>query len=539
MRSDIVFDDASGRATVIDLPPTLAVVLPICRAIGLSETVETFCPMKPGKHLRNGPVTEFTVLSILQEPRRPPLYKMNQWAEQYGLELLYGHGPASFNDDRIGRTLDAIDAKRDEIEKAIVSTVMRVYDINPEAIHWDLMHLRFSDGKQETDLVCPGYGHGAIHERQVQFSAHMDSASGLPLHHELFPGRKHQAPLAKGLLDTLQGRLDGPLIVVADRASIGYDNIVNYQAKGTRFLSPLQVSDPQMREQLAATPAEKFEQLRYRSMHDKEPVNSCYATTVLLNPSKTALAKAAKEKTEKPPAIQVQALFVLNTDRQSDDCRKRNKLLRKRLERMAKIDHYITNESRSYRSYRDARKRIEAAIPKSLKGILCYELSEHQGKLSFRYWVDRKALRRARRADGRHILLHSLQDTHTPDQIFELYRNQAALESQFRSLNHELEINPCWLQKESRIRALTLLYFIALIVYSILGLLARKEKLATEHYYRMTPREMLQRCHALRLIRLKLPRQPAQYWLDMPPKQRDIRRALRLPPIMQWLQLPP
>lgn len=527
---------------MIDLPPTAALVLPICRSLGLIETVDQFCPVKKGKHLRHGQVAEFVVLSILQVPQRPPLCKMHVWAEEYGLSYLYGHSAQSFNDDRIGRGLDMIAEHLDEIEEAIVTKAMLVADVRPQAIHWDHKHVAFSEGKHASDLICRGYGDGQVHERQIQMSAHIDSVTGLPLHHQVLAGNTAQAPLAKAMLQTLQERFGrDDLIIVADRAGLDYDNVVTYQSRQAHFTGPVRVIAPQMREQLASTPLEQFEVLRYLSMHQKTQVNYYCATKVALNPSKKAVAaaKEAGQQADEPKPVDVDALLIFNVDRQLDDAAKRRKAIRKTCKRCQQIKDHIEAGVNNYRNHDFALKQVKAAVPKQLKDFVHCELSQQQGRLSLRYWIDRKAWRQARRADGRYILLHSLGDLYSPDEIFELYRRQGALESQFRSLSSDLEINPLWLQKEGRIKALVLLYFLAMIIFAMLGLLSRRARLATEFYHTMTPREMLHRCHALRVIRTQQHGQPPAYHVDIPDRQREILRALDLPNPAKWLRAPP
>lgn len=540
MRTHIASDH--GQFTVIDLPPTAALVLPICRAIGLTESVDQFCPMKQGKHLRHGQVAEFVVLSILQVPQRPPLCQMHVWAEDYGLSYIYGHSAQSFNDDRIGRGLDAIAGHLDEIEEAIVTKAALVAGVRPQAVHWDLMHVAFSAGKAPSDLVCKGYGDGTVHERQVQMSAHMDSGTGLPLHHQVLPGNTHQAPLAAAMLQTLQqrwGRDD--LIIVADRAGLDYDNIVTYRSRHAHFTGPVAVIAPAMREQLASAPREQFQVLRYLSMHQTTPVNYYYATRVTLNPSKKALAAAKKAgpEADRPQPLEVDALFIFNVDRQLDDAAKRRKAIRKAARRCQQIKEHLEAGVHNYRNHDFARRQVQAAVPQQLQDLVRCELSEQQGRLSLRYWIDRPAWRQARRADGRYILAHSLADLHSPDETFELYRQQGALERQFRGLNSDLEIHPLWLQKEARIKALVLLYFLAMIIFALLGLLSRRAGLATESYHTMTPREMLHRCHALRVVKTQPRGQPPTYHVDIPERQREILSALDLPSPAKWLRAPP
>ena len=126
------------------LPPAFAVTLPVARRIGVREIVDRLCPMSRCPGLSHGSVAEFVVLHLLQSPRRQPLYRLEEWAEEFSVERIYGVEPSAFNDDRIGRALDAISESISEIETAVVSEALQRFDVDVRAIHWDLTHVTFS-----------------------------------------------------------------------------------------------------------------------------------------------------------------------------------------------------------------------------------------------------------------------------------------------------------------------------------------------------------------------------------------------------------
>ena len=68
-----------------ELPPTFALVLPVCRELGIAEIVDHFCPMRYCEHVSHGQVVEFLLMHILQEPDRKPLYKLEEWAQNHNV----------------------------------------------------------------------------------------------------------------------------------------------------------------------------------------------------------------------------------------------------------------------------------------------------------------------------------------------------------------------------------------------------------------------------------------------------------------------
>jgi hypothetical protein len=192
------------QVRVADLPPTLPIVLPMCRQLGIAAVVDRLVPMSNGHHLTHGQVAEFLVLHILQAPHRLPLYELADWAAEHSVETLYGHSADKFNDDRVGRTLDALAEHVADIETAVVTRALELHDVPIKAIHWDLTSVTFSDAKQAVELIDTGYGGGTIHRRQLQMSLHTTDVGAIPLRHQILSGKAHQAPLAAEMLTDLR-----------------------------------------------------------------------------------------------------------------------------------------------------------------------------------------------------------------------------------------------------------------------------------------------------------------------------------------------
>src|ERR1035437_5970679 len=156
------------------LPPNFGLVLPVCRDIGIARSVDDVCPMEWSGALTHGQVIEAMVLHILQSADRVPLYRVQEWAQYHSLGLLYDCPAEAFNDDRIGRALDALvppqfaTQPRDEdddtaglpadvIEEQVVRQAITSYRIPVTAVHWDLTHITFTGAYRSEELIGPGY----------------------------------------------------------------------------------------------------------------------------------------------------------------------------------------------------------------------------------------------------------------------------------------------------------------------------------------------------------------------------------------------
>jgi transposase len=474
--------------------------------------------MKEGDHLTHGEVVEFLVLHILQSPARLPLYRLDAWAAENNVHVVYERRPEEFNDDRVRRALEAVAESITDIEAAVVTRALERFHVDTRTIHWDLTHVTFSDAKQESPLVRRGYGDGQIHQRQLQLSLNVTSDGGVPVHHRSLPGNAHQAPLLPEVLQLLQQRLQrSDLIFVSDRAGISYDNICTWRQHKAHFVGPLAFMDPALIAALGAVPEEEFEALAYRSINAPEDIEYAYPTTIRLQPP------------QRKDPIAVPALFLRSPRRKRHCAEHRHKQLNKAFDRFAEIARMLNTRCYAKRTY--AQNQLSRAVPKELADIIGYELTGQDRALRLTWWLNLEPLRRAETGDGRYILVYDLPPDadHTPNAIFTLHRRQHIIERRNRNLGSELCIDPVWLQREDRILALMLVFVLALIVYTLLELCAERAGLDTEHYHKMTARAMLWEFRTARLKVVRIADLPPQRELVLSIEQLVILHRLGFP----------
>lgn len=459
----------------LDLPPSFGLVLPVCRALGLAEIVDRACPMHHCEHVSHGQVVEFVLLHVLQEPDRKPLYKLEEWAERHNVQYLYDCDACAFNDDRIGRALEALDTQIAAIETQVVTRALERYQVPVETIHWDLTNVTFTGAYQDSDLVRAGYGNGQMHEKQLNVSLHMTGHGSLPVRHETLPGNARQAPLAGPMLRELQARLQTTnLMLIPDCAGISYDNIVAYRAAGARFLGPMQLT-PAEQEFVANVPPDAFVPLKYRSQNNRDCQYSCFDTPLTLR----------RQKRDAP--LEVRALVMHSSQKHKRDAEGRQKKLDKALRRLDEIRGHLNRARYAHEHY--AREKADKAIA-DVADIVHYELTGGYKHLSLRAWLDEAALAAAGRADGRWLIVCD-DGQRTAEELFALQRQHYNIEALFRSFGHDLSVQPMWLHKDERLRGLLLVFILALMVYSLIELCSARAGLEGDYYHKMTTRQLL------------------------------------------------
>jgi len=499
-----------------DLPPTFPLILPVCRDLGIAEVVDHFCPMHHCGDVSHGQVIEFLVLHILQAPDREPLYKLEEWAGDHNVNCLYDCAPTAFNDDRVGRALEAVAQQSAAIEAAIVTRALERYHVPVEAIHWDLTNVTFTGVYEGSELIQRGYGDGQVHDKQLNVSLHTTGAHGIPVRHETLPGNARQAPLANRMPADLQRRLpQSDLLIVSDCAGISYDNIVAYQRAGAHFLGPMQLT-PAEQQFVAQVPQEAFVPLEYRSLGNPDCRYSCYDTTLTLQRQKRTLP------------LEVRALVMYSTSKHARDAGHRKKQLDKALQRLGKISGHLNKARYAHEDY--ARQQVDKAVPESLQGIVHYELSGEYKHLRLSYHVDEEALAAAGQGDGRWLIVCDERER-TAAELFALQREHYTIEARFRSFGHDLAVQPVWLHDEDRICGLMLVYILALMVYCLLELCSVRAKLEGDHYHKLTTRQLLYHFNTrgVKLLRVSARGHPASTQIVIAHELRYILSQLAFP----------
>ena len=356
----------------------------------------------------------------------------------------------------------------------------------------------------------------------MQVSLYTTSDSGLPVMHTTLSGKAHQAPLAVGQLEQLQTRLERTdLTIVSDRAGISYDNIVAYREADTHFLGALANKGGAVYEPLGAVAQGLFLPLDYQSINSPEDVNFGYVTSMQL-----------KTQAKKDP-IGVDALFIFNPRLQAKDANDRQRKLDKALKRLAFISDHLNQ--RQYKNEAFARRQVSKAVPDKLKAILQPQLTADGGQLALQIQTDHEAMAHQAATDGRWILLYDLPEPVSADDLFRLYRRQGRIEMRFRHFNSDLSVHPMWLQKDSRLKALLLIQVLALIIYALLERGSEQAGLDTEHYPKMTTREMIYRFGKVRIKQVRVAGQRPVRELVLTEEQRHILRQLHFPDPMLYV----
>jgi hypothetical protein len=199
-------------------------------------------------------------------------------SERYAVAETLAIAPAKLNDDRLGRTLDALAEHVDEVLNLIGRHAIERFGISTSELHWDLTDLRFTGSYAEQEEGFPQVKKGRTPERtivrQVKAGHWVSGDGALPLTGRSFDGN-HGDPNAvepalaqlDALRQGLAAQQPAPL-VVGDSKLLSAANVRAFQRRGLRFLCP-HPKDAPLRQRLAGVAERDFEPLSYRPQRQK------------------------------------------------------------------------------------------------------------------------------------------------------------------------------------------------------------------------------------------------------------------------------
>ena len=490
-----------------------------------------------------GTVALVLILNRLSAPR--PLYQVADWFAQTVLIYTLQVPVEKFNDDRLGRTLEAIGPHARDIWLDIVNLAWLRFDIDVRLLFYDLTAFVVHGEYKSSHLAKFGFAHNTpMGKRKIKDALEVAGDGNIPLDYAPWSGDTADTATVQTNLDCLSALLQKhglpsteTVLLVGDRANLNDELALAYDQKAPiRYLAGLEARKKEHRA-LLQYPDAYF--LR------RPPLAPGYRGL----PVKVHFEHAGQRATH-------QGLVVLSGPMRT--ARRRSRAaqfwaLRQELEGVKK-----KIGSPHYRTAACVQRRAQTCLRNSPVGkLLQVWTTQANGQVQLHWTVAGEALQREMRLDGRYLLVTN-DFRLTPVQMLALYRQKDGVEKRFGICKKDLKVSPIYLHKDARIAGMLLIHMLALLTYSLLerqlrqagvhltlrSLIARLENLSSTETYcwdssvtqRLTPVDEEQRLLLLVLAgilkELRWPRlRPA---LPAPPAQ----GALPGSSSGNWLTLP-
>jgi transposase len=425
---------------------------------------------------------------------REPLYGIGEWAAGYAPDLL-GLTPEQLegmNDDGVGRALDWLfRSEQPTFVLAVVRHTVREFAVTLEQLHNDsttiTFHGNYADAAEEgarsgqTTLAIT-WGHNKDHRpdlKQLLYILTVSNDGGVPVHFRVESGntvddQTHQETWE--LLCELAGRRD--FLYVADCKLATAENMAYLHQRGGRFITVL----PKTRgEDHAFRQMLRQGQVSWRTIHEKtdedEPEKILDRFSVAPAPAISAEGYRlvwyhSTRKAEVDAAAR--AGRIQRATRQLDALRQRMTSPRTRYRQRTKVAEAVEEVLHAC----DVGDWVRVEIQERIEERYCQERKGRPGKdtryvkhvttrFDLSYEVDHGRIAEDQRCDGIFPLVTNVLDL-SEVAVLLAYKRQPVIEKRFSQLKTDFRVAPVYLKDVSRIQSLLCVYFLVLLVESLL-----------------------------------------------------------------------
>jgi len=470
----------------------------IVRRMRLPDILNKFLPDDPRSELPAYRTVLVLVRNLLIA--REPIYGLSQWAARFAPELLdlRPYEVELLNDDRAGRTLDQMfDALASELTMTVVRQVIDEFRINMDELHNDSTSVSFYGAYDEAEkerqvrgqqTLAITYGHSKDHRpdlKQLLFILTVSDDGGVPIYFTSASGNTSDDTTHRqtwDLLCQLAGRSD--FLYVADCKLASSENMA-YIAREGRFITVLPRShkeDKQFRKQLLKRPDSVrwddvytvSKKVRIKGTEQEVEVDrlTVVSDEMLSSDGYRLLWYHSTKKADHDARYRARSLQ--RAIRELTELRARLSGPRTRFKDRKKVDEavweivkrlkeesllIVTVEEREEGTFRQASKGRPGKNTKYVKEI--------KKRFEISWSIDPIPMAEAEATDGIFPLISNVNEM-TPEEILRAYKRQPIIEKRFSQLKTDFAVAPIYLKSVTRIQGLLAVYFLALIVQTLL-----------------------------------------------------------------------
>ncbi len=478
-----------SMAQVVDLLTTsqlryklgaLPVLYALLETLNVRQIINQHCHTR--REVDYGTVALVLILNRLMLPL--PLYLISDWVGQTVLTAVLGIPADKFNDDRLGRTLDALHPHLESIWLAVVETALLKAEIDLSVIFYDLTAFITHGRYAESEFIDFGFANNTpSNKRKFKMSLNTTADGNIPWFYQLLSGRTVDQSTVQSNMNNLaqwlqrHGYRTGETLLIGDRAMLNDEIAIAYDQQGLKHLTGLRCLKTEHRKLLTQFTEEQF--LSFPIVSGSDPQYWGKGCTVSFEHEK-------RTTTHKGLVILAGPL--------------RDQLRRSRREQLADLGLELSQLQAKlgqpyYRTLKSVQRKVNARCRASKAGRLMmvnvYETAD--GTVNLHWQVDRQALYQAEQKDGRYLLVTN-EWTLSHQEMFQLYRDKDGGEKRFHISKSDLKVSPVYLHHDKRIASMLLLNMLALLAYSLLERQIRQQGL------QMTTRQLIKRLENLVVI---------------------------------------
>jgi len=415
-----------------------------------------------------------------------PLYKIEEWLVDYtdGVSEISNIADL-FNDDRCGRSLDKLfDSERSSMMTRLAVTAMRIHELLASAVHNDSTSLTLMGKYNRSDpgavRICHGHNKDFRPDcKQVVFGLNITEDGHVPLSYHLFDGNQSDDTTHIANWESLRKLIDKEdFIYIADCKLCSIENLNYIHLHHGQFITLAPENRAILRpfeQRLLEGNVVWYKAYSIADSRDKNKAITYYFTDDDITDSGYRLIWIKSDaKVEQDAARREKKITKTETNLKE----LRQKLNRRNLKTKEQINNAI---SQSVKGCKDC---ISIQIQEHSRIIKKKRTPGRSGPNSqydtiiepyyeIEFSRNEKVIKEKAAMDG---IFPLITNTKLPaPEVLRHYKDQPYLEKRFSTFKSVLEIAPIFLEKPKRIEAMVFLYFIALMLVSLIERHIRKQ----------------------------------------------------------------
>jgi transposase len=459
----------------------LPVLYALLETLQVRDIINRHCSTRA--QVDQGTVALVLILNRLTMPL--PLYQIADWLGRTMLVYVLGIPAAKFNDDRLGRTLDAIQPRCREIWQDVVQQALVQAEVDLTLIFYDLTAYILHGDYTDSHYATFGFAHNTpLNKRKFKNGLNVAADGNIPSEYAPWSGKTADLATVQENMEQLRrflARRGWPIeevMVVGDRANLNDELALAYEDRKIRYLAGLKTQKKVHRELLLAVPEKQF----YAHPLTDEQGPGGYWGMVCLVPFE-----------QDDRQVSHRGLVVLSGPMRTAQRRARAARLGELRQALREVEAKIGRPH--YRTVKAVQKRAETQLKQSSVGkfMQARTYTDENDQVRLRWWVNRYPLWQAMQRDGRYLLVTN-DWTLSPRKMLSLYRQKDGVEKRIQVSKQDLKVSPVYLHQDKRIEAMLLINMLALLAYSLL------ERQARQNGLQMTTRHIIAKLQSLDVV---------------------------------------
>ena len=449
------------------------------------------------------------------------LYKIEEQCEKWQVEKIIGVPAKKFNDDKIGRSLDAINSAPElipQILQSIVLSVAKKFGVPLDRFYNDTSSVPVSGAMENNEKVQYGYG-GLPNEKQLVQNLTISAGASLPVVAAIDPGNVQGGTTFERSFEGVKKITgDQEFEMIIDRGILTQNNMHLMLSKSDNkaiFIGPLkdELSKSWVLKQLDNSQKDTHVTITYRSKKEVErdlpshytALETEYTFKVEIDPP----PKKDKCKKDKRRRKKGECKYVTYTVRAVIYCdiNKKQNEKERRLERITQMENTLTelNEKLNKRNLitvEDCNKVVDKVFKgkPEMRRLFNVKVEVNQHNALIMSWSkDDTIIPEFEKTDGIFVLLTNHQkEIVDANELLIRYRGRNDIEMSFRFLKSSLDLEQIFLRIPERVDAYCFLKVLAMLVINVAAWLLAK------HVKKISPQKLQKEIGDITIVEQRL-----------------------------------